>query len=240
MANPHEIVFLELRRIAVGMDSDDSGSSGGRFFPPIHRSEWAWLQPLTFRRERDLPFANDADIKAYHGMRFEGWKVTCNHPPRPFQVHGAADPNDGKRPSAPRGPKRPSAPEDVRQQFLRDHPWLGADDLAPPMPSRGNAHSAGNHGMAPQDHADASAASDEASSPGCEEVEGDDDGNEAPSSGCEDVEGDDDGTNGPDAFPEDITHELQAIRTELQPEMKDEEFFWVKARMFIVTAYSFR
>lgn len=74
---PYEAMFLELRPVPV--DAWYQGGDG-EFFAPAHRTEYAFMGPLRFVSQHQLPIAEEAAIVVFTWLRFQGPLIGTNHP----------------------------------------------------------------------------------------------------------------------------------------------------------------
>ncbi len=126
--SPVKLVFLEMRRTHVVVDVE-AGARGfcdnlGRVFD---------IFPLKNIKDSDLHVGLGEELFVLPHCHFEGRQVYSNSQPIPFEdfVQGVPDrrPRASARDGTQRRDRVDAADLGLREQFLRDHPWLSEADV---------------------------------------------------------------------------------------------------------------
>lgn len=132
-ASPHEAMFLELRPGPILVGAVDVG--GLPDFPPRHRQEFRWAEPLRLFSDDQVPLPSDGELVLVQGLAFVGELVIGNRAPVAFEdffrwlpEQGTVATGGGGNKSGG-GRKKAKLAPGALENILVDHPWLTKGEL---------------------------------------------------------------------------------------------------------------
>ena len=131
--NPHEVTFLQLRRVPVRMVDPANADAEELFYPPSDRAEFQFLHPLRTMPEDRVPLDAGGTLWVIHGVHLDDELAVTNHCAMEFDEFTKFLPEARLPEPRPPGPPAPRAlPLTDIDKLLLENRWLELEDLMPP------------------------------------------------------------------------------------------------------------